>query len=54
MSRSDAAAHYAKAREKAYRIADAKGMYLEVTPAGLPVSPVDYTNVKSSSGSSGR
>lgn len=31
---SDTAARNAKPREKSYRIADAKGMYLEVTPAG--------------------
>ena len=34
MPLSDAAVRNAKAREKTYRIADAKGMYLEVTPAG--------------------
>jgi hypothetical protein len=34
MPLSDTAARNAKPREKPYRIADAKGMYLEVTPAG--------------------
>ena len=34
MPLSDAVVRNAKAREKTYRIADAKGMYLEVTPAG--------------------
>lgn len=34
MPLSDVAVRNAKAREKTYRIADAKGMYLEVTPAG--------------------
>lgn len=34
MPLSDTAARNAKPREKSYRIADAKGMYLEVTPAG--------------------
>lgn len=34
MSISDTAARNTKPREKSYRLADAKGMYLEVTPAG--------------------
>ncbi len=34
MPLSDAAARNAKPREKSYRITDAKGMYLEVTPIG--------------------
>jgi integrase len=34
MPLSDTAARNAKPREKSYRIADAKGMYLEVTPTG--------------------
>ena len=34
MSISDTTARNTKPREKSYRIADAKGMYLEVTPAG--------------------
>jgi integrase len=34
MPLSDTAARNAKPREKPYRLADAKGMYLEVTPAG--------------------
>ena len=34
MPLSDVAVRNAKPREKTYRIADAKGMYLEATPAG--------------------
>ena len=34
MPLTDTAARNAKPREKSYKIADAKGMYLEVTPAG--------------------
>jgi hypothetical protein len=32
MPLSDTVVHYVKTRDKSYRIADGKGVYLEVTP----------------------